>query len=264
MGPPKDVLSAFGITDTLTHVSGGQGQTFLAGQWILKPAPNPTETAWIADTISGIQQAGFRLAKHKRATSGDWVVSGWSAQSLLEGDHRHEAWPEIIAVGRDLHRAMIEIARPAFLDARVDRWAVADRVAWGEKSHDPDLTETLAPALKMLRPVAQPDQLIHGDLTGNVLFMEDQSPAVIDFTPYWRPAGFAAAVVVVDAVTWENAGPSLFSAVEALPEIDQLLLRAAVWRLVEAAAQAHALGRTLASALNRHRVTLDLLTTRFA
>ena len=50
---------------------------------------------------------------------------------------------------------------------------------------------------------------MHGDLTGNVLFARGLPPAVIDFSPYWRPVGFASAVVVGDALLWEGADESL-------------------------------------------------------
>ena len=54
---------------------------------------------------------------------------------------------------------------------------------------------------------------MHGDLTGNVLFADDLAPAVIDFSPYWRPTGFASAIVVGDALLWEGADETLLAAV---------------------------------------------------
>jgi len=74
-------------------------------------------------------------------------------------------------------------------------------------------------------------QVIDGDLSGNVLFASGQVPAVIDFVPYWRPAGFSLAIVVADAVSWFGAEPAL-----ALRLLEQgrlvLLARAALCRLV--------------------------------
>jgi hypothetical protein len=75
-------------------------------------------------------------------------------------------------------------------------------------------------------------QLIHGDLTGNVLFDEEHGspPGIIDLTPYWRPAAYAEAIVVVDGLTWHGQGRSLVD----LYGIDefriQLLIRAMYWR----------------------------------
>jgi prepilin-type processing-associated H-X9-DG protein len=43
--------------------------------------------------------------------------------------------------------------------------------------------------LAALRPVDLPDQFIHADLAGNVLFADGVPPAVIDFSPLERPAG---------------------------------------------------------------------------
>ncbi len=52
-------------------------------------------------------------------------------------------------------------------------------------------------------------QLVHGDLTGNVLFARDLPPAVIDLSPYWRPPEYAEGVVLADALCWHDASPSL-------------------------------------------------------
>ncbi len=62
---------------------------------------------------------------------------------------------------------------------------------------------------------AQPDppdepQLVHGDLTGNVLFAAGLPPAVIDISPYWRPPSYAEGVVVADALCYHGASGSAF------------------------------------------------------
>ena len=72
--------------------------------------------------------------------------------------------------------------------------------------------------------------MIHADLGGNVLFHDTLAPAVIDVSPYWRPAAYADAIVVADAVAWSGAGDEL---VERLlrAQGDQLLLRAVLFRV---------------------------------
>jgi uncharacterized protein (TIGR02569 family) len=77
-----------------------------------------------------------------------------------------------------------------------------------------------------------PRQVVHGDLTGNVLFADGLPPAVIDLAPYWRPRDFASAVVVADAMTWEGADESLLAAVAHVERIGQHLVRALIYRLV--------------------------------
>jgi hypothetical protein len=117
-------------------------------------------------------------------------------------------------------------------------------VAWGER--DPAGVVAAAPAplggqlrslLAARRPVRLPAQLIHGDLGGNVLFAVGEPPAVIDFSPYWRPAGLALAVAAVDALMWSGADPAILGPLAAQAEtgpgdFGQLLARALVYRLV--------------------------------
>jgi len=76
------------------------------------------------------------------------------------------------------------------------------------------------------------DRTSDGDLTGNVLFSDGLPPAVIDFSPYWRPIAFASAVVVADALVWEGADENLVEAVAHIERFDQFLLRALIYRAV--------------------------------
>jgi uncharacterized protein (TIGR02569 family) len=74
-------------------------------------------------------------------------------------------------------------------------------------------------------------QVIHGDLFGNVLFAGSAPPAVIDFIALARPAGFAAALVVVDAMAWGGAPLTLAAQGEHVQQWGQLLRRACLFRL---------------------------------
>jgi uncharacterized protein (TIGR02569 family) len=111
---------------------------------------------------------------------------------------------------------------------------VADRVAWGEASVvvAPELQGLVDDLVAARAPVELPSQLVHGDLAGNVLFADGQAPAVIDFSPYWRPAGYALAVAAVDVLVWPAAPPSILDALDSEERRDQLLLRALLHRLV--------------------------------
>ena len=123
-------------------------------------------------------------------------------------------WPRLIAASRAFHAALAWPA-PPWLGRDGSPWTAGDQVAWGER--DPGSVLAAAPGslggqlrslLAALRPVRLPSQLIHGDLGGNVLFADGEPPAVIDFSPYWRPAGLALAVAVVDALLWGGASPA--------------------------------------------------------
>jgi uncharacterized protein (TIGR02569 family) len=199
--------------------------------------------AWQAEVLGSLAPDGFRVAAPLRARDGALVVDGWTAWPRLEGRHEPR-WADIVAVGERFHRALAGVARPAVLDARNDPWARADRSAWDDDAGhaEPEVARLLAAR----RPVDAPDQLIHGDLSGNVLFDDDLPPAVIDFSPYWRPAAYASAIVVADAVAWYGAGPALLATVDR-----QLLIRAVLFRLLCAA--------DLTSALREFRPALEAL-----
>jgi uncharacterized protein (TIGR02569 family) len=214
--PPPHVLAAFGV-DQATPLAGGRGRSWRAGNLVLKPLDwAPRELAYQSETLGALHADGFRVAPPLRQ-----VVDGWTAAPYLEGAHEPGRWREIIAVGRRLHAALAGFPRPgALLGERDDPWATGDRVAWGEQPYD-GIDDVLA----ALRPVEEPSQVVHGDLTGNVLFHSTLPPAIIDFAPYWRPTEYASAIVVCDAICWEGAPHDLAGAVA-----PQHLLRAAIFR----------------------------------
>ena len=208
--------------------------SWLAGDVVVKPVDvDLEELAWQAQIFSQIPSAGFRLARPRRAGDGSLCVDGWCATEYVTGMHEARRWPEIIAAGERFHAALRGIPRPLFLDQRSSRWAISDRVAWGETpaSEFPHVRH-LPELVSGLRPVTAPSQLIHGDLTGNVLFDSPQPPAIIDFSPYWRPTAYASAIVIADALVWEGADRQVLDAVAHIGDFGQYLLRALIFRAV--------------------------------
>jgi hypothetical protein len=130
-----------------------------------------------------------------------------------EPDYASESvWLEIIRAGRAFHRAVAPRSRPRCLDERSDPWAAADRAAWDEQPLHPHTA--FADVARRLRQALQPlgdSQLVHGDLTRNVLFARTLPPAVIDLSPYWRPPAYAEGVVLADALCWHDASPSVLA-----------------------------------------------------
>ena len=199
---------------------------------------DPQAAEWTAHVVAGLKERGLRIARPVAAVNGAFVAGGWTAWRVVEGTHDlAQRWPEVIRTGEALNKALAGAPRPPFLDPRVDVWAIGDRVAWDEQPfdvHDPGLSALAMRLRRLVRPTAEPSQLIHGDLSGNVLFHEGLAPAVIDFTPYWRPALFSLAVVAIDAVTWYGANGSVFSALPDHPDRTSMLARAGIYRLVTA------------------------------
>jgi uncharacterized protein (TIGR02569 family) len=234
--PPPHVLAAFGVSGEPEQLAGGTGTSWRCGGAVLKPiewSASVEELEWQAEVLSAVCEDGFRVPRPLRAEDGSVLVDGWYASTYVEGEHRERRWPEVIAAGECFHAALAGAPRPSFLERRTDHWAIGDRVAWGELpagrfahvKHIPRLVEAL-------RPAEAPSQVVHGDLTGNVLFADGRPPAVIDFAPYWRPTAFATAVVVGDALAWEGADESLLEAVDHIASFPQFLLRALIYRIV--------------------------------
>ena len=139
----------------------------------------------------------------------------------------------MIAAGQAFHAALCSTPRPVFLADRTDDWALADRRAWCDLPLDAgDRDGPIGELLRRLAPVDQESQLIHGDLTGNVLLHKHLPPAIIDFSPYWRPPGYASAIIVADALLWHDADTSVIDATGHIADLPQLLLRALLFRLM--------------------------------
>ena len=169
---------------------------------------------WLTAALADVKYDGFRVASPVCTRDGAWIVQGWSATRWvpgLEPDYSSmSAWREIISAGRVFHRAVAHLDRPGRLDARQDWWAQADRAAWGE--HDVRFLPEFAVLARRLQRAVEPlgrAQLVHGDLTRNVLFAAGLPPAIIDISPYWRPPAYSEGIVVADALCWHNAPSSL-------------------------------------------------------
>ncbi|MEU4690164.1 TIGR02569 family protein [Actinoplanes sp. NPDC023714] len=214
--PSPAVLRAFGAGGPARRLTGGQGSSWAAGEVVLKPDGGGLHE-WLGEAFAGVACEGFRLAAPVRARDGAWSVRGWSATRRVRGaapDYSAApTWPEILAAGRAFHRAVAHLGRPAFLDTRRDWWAEADRAAWAERTvrFVPEFAALARRLEGALLPLG-PSQLVHADLTGNVLFAPGLPPAIIDISPYWRPPPYADGVVVADALCWHDAPSSLAEA----------------------------------------------------
>ncbi|UFT00063.1 TIGR02569 family protein [Nocardia huaxiensis] len=250
--PPEHVRSTFGLREVVPVPLGNWDGGWLCGDVVLSPVTDHARAAWSAKVRETLRVDGLRLARPVRATDGRYVVSGWRADTYLEGvpEPRHD---EVVSLSLRLHQVTAKLERPRFLVQApiapwvdVDVFAAADRAAWEAvplrslkvggllpaTSPDGERSLQLITQLSTLRkPVTSPAQLVHGDLFGTVLFHGSFAPGLTDITPYWRPASWAAAVIVVDALSWGGADDGLAERWRDLPEWPQMLVRAVMFRL---------------------------------
>ncbi len=261
--PPQHVCAAFGVRgDELSLLEGGtSGPVWRGADVVLKSVPSTAEAAWVAQTMDALEVDGVRLARPLRSSDGRWVVAGWAATRYVSGrpEPRHD---EVVAVSLRLHEATAGLARPRFLANRSDVWAVADRAAWGDTTADLD-EDTGGALFRELaasrRPVTLREQIVHGDLFGNVLFAGTAPPAVIDFTAYWRPPEWAAAVIVVDALAWGGADENLALRWAEQEQWPQVLVRALLFRLAAHALHPRSTPASLAGLRRAETLVRELL-----
>ncbi len=230
---PGYVQVAFGVRDEPVAVRLGGVRGWRCGELLVRPVADAAVAAWAAGVLDGLSADGLRLAQPVRSSDGRWVVAGYSACRYLPGspEPRHD---DAVAASLLLHEAMVGVRRPRLLDELDDLATRASTAAWGEQriALDPDaggdLFDRYAPHR---RPVSPPNQVVHGELFGTLLFADGEPPAVLDLVPFWRPPQWAAAVVVVDALAWGGADAALVSRWSHLEAWDQMLLRALLFRL---------------------------------
>src|SRR5688572_27162430 len=170
--PSEEILFAFGIEDSPILLEGGEGTSFQAGNFILKPVENLEEANWRAELMNSIVEDGFRVPHPVKSKNNKWVEGGWCVYTFLEGKEVKNRWAEKIDVSRRFHKALVNIAKPDFIDEASHPWATSDKMVWGMKpmKYAEWLKPTMTKLERLLKPINLKDQLIHGDMTGNILF----------------------------------------------------------------------------------------------
>jgi hypothetical protein len=238
--PTCDAVRAFGVRErSLRRLQGGQGLAWTDGRLVLKPVGCVPEHTWKSEVCAAWTAHDEVRVPEPVMPKGEggigWTVDSWGAHVLLPG-HDLDLPREIDrvkAASDAFHAAVQDLPRPDFLDARDDPWSFGDRLAWdGAAPIGDEATLVVIERLQAhLAPVADADQVIHGDILPNVLVADGLAPAVIDWPPYFRPAGMANAIAVTDAVTFRGAPVALFDEWETGEDWTQLLIRAILYRL---------------------------------
>lgn len=249
MNVPAHVLDLFAVPDVVAPLPGGQGGSVLAGDLVLSPGRDADVEAWLSPVLArfaydldlSASRRGFRVAMPVPARDGAWVVEGWGASRYEPGTVACRDLAVLLAAGRLLHARLASLVpdRPAAVAARRDRWAVAERQAFGEADVDDaldPLVDRLVVRLSQQLDGADPrdlgpDQLVHADLAGNVLLDAAGAAVVIDVAPAWRPQRWAEAVCVLDAVMWHDAPATALLAWTRGVE-RQAMLRALMFRVL--------------------------------
>lgn len=248
MRPSARVLDLFAVPDAVQPLPGRRGRSVRAGDLVLSPGRDAATQEWVSPLVARLavdldhdptrRRQDLRVAVPVPARDGSWVVEGWAASRYEPGTVACRDLEVTRAAGHLLHARLASLVteRPAQLRTRTDRWALAERVAFGE-APAPELGgEPAALVARTLAatgddPVSGTAQLVHADLAGNVLLDPAGAPVVIDVSPAWRPPRWADAVCVLDFVVRYGA-PRAALAPWAHPPGRGAMLRAIAFRLL--------------------------------
>ncbi len=242
------MLDLFVAEGVLELLPGGRGTTWRAGDLALSPGHDASE-AWLAPIQARLavrldeqSPRSVRLVLPVPARDGNLVVDGWAATRFEPATTPCLDLAALRATAHLLHAHLATAVpeRPGELDARTDRWALAERQAFDADAAVAAAAKRPEPGLAGLveRLVAGLDDtdlgrehLVHADLAGNVLLDAAGTPFVIDLSPAWRSPLWAEAVCVLDAVLW------LGTPMAALDDwragvARQAMLRAALFRVL--------------------------------
>lgn len=234
--PSVATIKAFGSTGEAVRLQGGQGTTYRVGDIILKPSEGADGGAWMADVLASLAELDeVRFARPARSVDGSWIVDGYVAWNFLPGEHTPGQYAAKLTASRAFHTLLEDVSKPKFLEEASSPWAAANLAVWGDLqfNYGPEFAELIDQILPHLKSYEVPAQLIHGDMSGNFLLKDGLSPALIDFSPAWAPAGFAEGIMLADAVTWEGAAPEDLTVFDQVPDIEQLAWRGVLRRIAE-------------------------------
>ena len=244
MHPPPDVFDLFAVPDDAVALAGGQGHSVLAGDLVRSPGRHEYSANWLNPIIAPLfaeldheRPRSIRLAMPIPTRDLKWVAHGWGATRFEPDTRPCRDLDVLLATGRLLHaRLAAKVATaPLGINRRSDRWATAERIAFGESQPTGIPTAVGALVSRLMAELDAtglgPDQLVHGDLAGNALLDATGIPLVIDVAPYWRPALWAEAVCVLDAVMWLGADVAVMGEWSAGAR-RQAMLRAALFRVL--------------------------------
>ncbi|KAH8812730.1 aminoglycoside phosphotransferase [Xylogone sp. PMI_703] len=264
--PSQDILDAFECTEPARALSGGQNQSYKSGIAVLKPVDDIVEAEWTAEVFTQLSASpidGFRVPAPIRASNSRFTYRGWAAYRFHSGvTGPRGKWKELVEISRLFHAALQDVERPFSLENRSHPWAIVDRVAWEEEHRGVTsrLEQVYQRLCNMRREVRMTYQIIHGDLSGNVLFASDGAPpTVIDFSPFWRPVEYSEAILAVDGILYFGEGEELVALCHASANQYQMLVRASIFRLVARSGLIGLLGEVAANEIEDFERLVSIL-----
>ncbi|CAH1221568.1 hypothetical protein PAECIP111891_05237 [Paenibacillus allorhizoplanae] len=232
----KEILYSFNLSGDIVPLSGGQKTSVKVSNAVLKPVDDIQHSEWLLNIIYNIiPQGGYRVSKPIRSKYGTFVSNGWACTQYEVGKDVKGRIEEKLLVSKLFHRDLSFINFRNFPHTD-NPWSKGHRIAWQIDKLPEELPrETQEIINKLLSRVSLKEQykvqIVHSDLSGNILFDHVLSPLVIDFSPTIAPVEYAEAILVCDCIAWQGSN---ISGIDLLPDNElnkEMIIRAIIFRL---------------------------------
>lgn len=234
---PK-IASAFQCAGKKQMLAGGKEHSLRVGQCVFKPIENVERYSWSCDLLLKLSRRGFRISEPRRAIDGSFVYHGWAASNFEPGEHVTGRWHEKLNISRMFHSELNDLAFSP-MPPSDDVWSLAHEITWQltplPSALHPKMTTMIEEIFTHYQLLSRYPGIIHSDICGNVLFHEELDPCVIDFSPAFGSVEYAEAILVADAIAWQNAPLDIVNLLPFNEHYRQYLLRAINFRIIVAA-----------------------------
>lgn len=235
----KQIAASFNLDGEPIPLAGGQNTSVKINDAVLKPVDDEPHSEWLLNVIDKIVPDGYRLSKPIRSKNGKFVSKGWICMRFERGHETRGNIEEKLRVSRLFHRDISGVSVRDF--PQPDHvWSKAHRIAWqtkelpeGVHKDARDIVESLLCSISLQKRYNV--QVVHGDLSGNILLDDALEPLIIDFSPTVAPVEYAEAILACDCIAWQG---SPISELDTLPDsklYNEMILRAVIFRLTVAA-----------------------------
>lgn len=259
--PAHAVIAGFRATGTLELLTPAWSLSWKLGSTVLSRVDQPDLAVWTAKLREVLRPVNVGVVRPLRSSDGRYVLGGWRADAWVPGAPAPR-FDEIVAASLRLSDALAEVqanglpypgAALVDTDPGTPPWSssalfrIADQAAFADdpaavmsdgldtaafaSSTVAHALDTAAHLAGLREDLTTPDQLVSTDMVSCTLFDGAQPPVVTQLTPTFRPAVWPAAVAVVDGVAWGGADDALVDRWCHLPDFEQLLIRAVLYRL---------------------------------
>lgn len=239
MGLSEEILHSFNLSGDIVALEGGQNTSVRVSNAVLKPVDDVKHCEWLLNVMHQINPQGYRVSKPIRSKYGTFVSKGWACTHYETGQDMKGRVEEKLQVSRLLHRDLSTVATMDYPPAD-NPWSKGHRIAWQLDELPRELPKEIKLCLiDLLGRVSLKKrykvQIVHSDLSGNILFDQGLSPLVIDFSPTIAPVEYAEAILVCDCIAWQGSEVSEIALLPVDERYREMIIRAIIFRLAVSA-----------------------------